>query len=123
MDGFSAYLVVVVWRHGDVGLRAKQVEQLRVGEPEEGLLYLIEWLGTERRTPHPWVAHDLVVMGYPWVGRTVLGAESLDQVRQAFLGLTDPKLLDLFRAKSYVVVTLGDYDEVRREAVCLGLFT
>lgn len=61
------------------------------------------------------------VMGYPWVGRTALGAEPLDQVRQAFLGLTDPKLLDLLRAKSYVAVTPGDYDEVRREAARLGL--
>lgn len=61
------------------------------------------------------------VMGYPWVGRTALGAEPLDQVRQAFLGITDPKLLDLLRAKSYVAVTPGDYDEVRREAARLGL--
>ncbi len=61
------------------------------------------------------------VMGYPWVGRTALGAEPLDQVRQAFLGLTDPELLDLLRAKSYVAVTPGDYDEVRREADRLGL--
>lgn len=61
------------------------------------------------------------VMGYPWVGRTALGAEPLDQVRQAFLGLTDPELLDLLRAKSYVAVTPGDYDEVRREAARLGL--
>jgi len=63
------------------------------------------------------------VMGYPWVGRTALGAEPLDQVRQAFLGLTDPKLLDLLRAKSYVAVTPADYDEVRREAARLGLLT
>ncbi|MDQ3503291.1 MAG: phosphate/phosphite/phosphonate ABC transporter substrate-binding protein [Actinomycetota bacterium] len=63
------------------------------------------------------------VMGYPWVGRTALGSEPLDQVRQAFLGLTDPKLLDLLRAKSYVAVTPGDYDEVRREAARLGLLT
>ena len=63
------------------------------------------------------------VMGYPWVGRTALGAEPLDQVRQAFLGFTDPKLLDLLRAKSYVAVTPGDYDEVRREAARLGLLT
>lgn len=63
------------------------------------------------------------VMGYPWVGRTALGAGPLDQVRQAFLGLTDPKLLDLLRATSYVAVTPGDYDEVRREATRLGLLT
>ncbi len=61
------------------------------------------------------------VMGYPWVGRTALGPEPLDRVRQAFLDITDPKLLDLLRAKSYVPVTPQDYDEVRREAARLGL--
>lgn len=63
------------------------------------------------------------VMGYPWVGRTALGTEPLDQVRQAFLDITDPKLLDLLRAKSYVPVTPEDYEEVRREAARLGLLT
>lgn len=61
------------------------------------------------------------VMGYPWVGRAALGPEPLDRVRQAFLDITDPKLLDLLRAKSYVPVTPADYDEVRREATRLGL--
>ena len=61
------------------------------------------------------------VMGYPWVGRTALGAEPLDQVRQAFLDLSDPDLLDLLRAEDYVAVTPEDYDEVRREAQRLGL--
>lgn len=61
------------------------------------------------------------VMGYPWVGRTALGAEPLDQVRQAFLDLADPALLDLLRARSYVTITDADYDEVRREAARLGL--
>ena len=61
------------------------------------------------------------VMGYPWVGRTALGAGPLDQVRQAFLTLDDPKLLDLLRAQRYVTVQPSDYDEVRREAARLGL--
>lgn len=61
------------------------------------------------------------VQGYPWVGRTALGAAALDRVRAAFLGLRDPALLDLLRARSYVPVTPGDYDEVRREAARLGL--
>lgn len=61
------------------------------------------------------------VQGYPWVGRTALGPRTLDRVRAAFLGLRDPALLDLLRARSYVPVTPGDYDEVRREAARLGL--
>lgn len=61
------------------------------------------------------------VMGYPWVGRTALGPEALDRVRQAFLDLDDPALLDLLRAQDYVTVQPADYDEVRREAARLGL--
>lgn len=61
------------------------------------------------------------VMGYPWVGRTALGAGALDRVRQAFLTLDDPKLLDLLRAERYVTVQPSDYDEVRRGAARLGL--
>ncbi len=61
------------------------------------------------------------VMGYPWVGRTALGPETLDRVRQAFLTLQDPALLDLLRARSYVPVQPADYDEVRHEAARLGL--
>lgn len=61
------------------------------------------------------------VEGYPWVGRTALGENALNQVRDAFLGLRDPALLDLLRARSYVAIAPGDYDEVRREAARLGL--
>ncbi len=61
------------------------------------------------------------VMGYPWVGRTALGPQTLDRVRQAFLAFDDPALLDLLRAEDYVTVQPADYDEVRREATRLGL--
>ncbi len=67
------------------------------------------------------VVQTAEVMGYPWVGRTALGEPVLDAVRQAFLTLTDPALLDLLRARSYVRVQPSDYDEVRREAARLGL--
>lgn len=63
------------------------------------------------------------VMGYPWVGRTQLGTEPLERVRQAFLDLSDPTLLDLLRAEDYVAVQPVDYDEVRREAIRLGLLS
>jgi phosphonate transport system substrate-binding protein len=67
------------------------------------------------------VVGSLEVMGYPWVGRTQLGAGPLDRVRKAFLALSDPELLDLLRAEDYVAVTPADYEEVRREAQRLGL--
>jgi phosphate/phosphite/phosphonate ABC transporter binding protein len=61
------------------------------------------------------------VQGYPWVGRTALGGDTLDDVRQAFLDIDDPALLDLLRAERYVPVQPADYDEVRRSAARLGL--
>jgi phosphonate transport system substrate-binding protein len=63
------------------------------------------------------------VMGYPWVGRTALGKQTLEEIRAAFLAIDDPALLDLLRAKSYVAVTAADYDEVRQQAEQLGLLT
>ena len=61
------------------------------------------------------------VPGYPWVAREALGAEGTDRVRQAFLDIRDPALLDLLRAERYVPVRPEDYDEVRRSAAALGL--
>lgn len=63
------------------------------------------------------------VMGYPWVGRTELGEDVLEQVREAFLAIEDPELLDLLRAESYEAVTDSDYAELREHAEELGLLT
>lgn len=63
------------------------------------------------------------VIGYPWVAREALGEQALDKVRQAFLQIDDPALLDLMRAKRYQAVTAADYDEVRHQAENLGLLT
>jgi len=63
------------------------------------------------------------VVGYPWVGRTALGQENLSKIRDAFLHITDPTLLDLLRAKSYQAVTDADYAEIRDQATRLGLLT
>jgi phosphonate transport system substrate-binding protein len=61
------------------------------------------------------------VMGYPWVARAELGERAHQAIAKAFTAISDPKLLDLLRARSYLPVTAGDYDEVRREAQRLGL--
>ena len=61
------------------------------------------------------------VMGYPWVVRTTVGQPTIDAVRDAFLALDDPTLLDLLRAEDYAAVGAADYEEVRREATRLGL--
>lgn len=63
------------------------------------------------------------VMGYPWVARSGLGEEARSAVIDAFTAISDSKLLDLLRAKSFVKVTAADYDEVRSNASALGLLT
>jgi phosphonate transport system substrate-binding protein len=63
------------------------------------------------------------VMGYPWVVRQALGEETHAALVRAFTSITDPKLLDLLRAKRYVPVTASDYQEVRQMAAKFGLVT
>jgi phosphonate transport system substrate-binding protein len=63
------------------------------------------------------------VMGYPWVAGPDLTGETRDAVTQAFTAMSDPKLLDLMRAKAYVKVSAADYADVRKQATDLGLLT
>lgn len=62
-----------------------------------------------------------LVQGYPWCTSGKMDPKLKEQVRQAFLSIDDPALLDLLRAKRYVSVTAQDYDEVRSDAERLGL--
>ncbi len=66
------------------------------------------------------------VQGYPWVGRTAIGEPTLTRLRDFFTALDSAQpegaaLLDLLAARSYVPVAAADYDEVRVEALRLGL--
>ncbi|GGK76578.1 putative selenate ABC transporter substrate-binding protein [Planomonospora parontospora subsp. parontospora] len=63
------------------------------------------------------------VMGYPWVAGPDLTGETRDAVINAFTAMSDPKLLDLMRAKAYVKVSAADYADVRKQATDLGLLT
>jgi phosphonate transport system substrate-binding protein len=63
------------------------------------------------------------VMGYPWVAREALGDGARTALTRAFTSITDPRLLDLLRARRYVPVTDADYQEVRRYATQFGLVT
>lgn len=62
-----------------------------------------------------------LVQGYPWCAAGTMDPELKEQVRQAFLDIDDPTLLDLLRAKRYVSVTADDYAEIRSDAEKLGL--
>lgn len=63
------------------------------------------------------------VMGYPWVTRDGLDEKARRTIAEAFTAITDPKLLELMRAKGYVRVTAEQYREVRESALRLGLLT
>ena len=67
------------------------------------------------------IVEQMLVMGYPWVVRGRLERALVERITHAFLDVRDPELLGLMRAERYVRVTRSDYDEVRREAVRLGL--
>lgn len=69
------------------------------------------------------VIQETLVQGYPWVTREGLNEQARKTLTDSFTSLTDPKLLDLLRAKSYVTVTDADYADVRANASRLGLLT
>lgn len=62
-----------------------------------------------------------LVQGYPWCVSGKLDPKLKEQVRQAFLDIDDPTLLDLLRASKYVSVSANDYAEIRSDAEKLGL--
>ncbi|HML33653.1 phosphate/phosphite/phosphonate ABC transporter substrate-binding protein [Sporomusa sphaeroides] len=62
-----------------------------------------------------------LVEGYPWVVRDALDKDLEGKIVQAFLGMKDPVLLDLMRAKAFAKVSAENYVEADREAHRLGL--
>ena len=63
------------------------------------------------------------VQGYPWVVRSELGPRAAAALAGAFTAISDPRLLDLLRARRYVRVSAADYEEIRRQASRLGLLS
>lgn len=61
------------------------------------------------------------VLGYPWVARAGLSAQARKQIVDAYEAISDPDLLALMRAKSYVAVTADDYLPLEQQAATLGL--
>ncbi|MFA5845212.1 MAG: phosphate/phosphite/phosphonate ABC transporter substrate-binding protein [Coriobacteriia bacterium] len=62
-----------------------------------------------------------LVQGYPWCVPAGMDPGLKEDIRDAFLGIDDPTLLDLLRARRYVAVDEGDYAELRADAERLGL--
>lgn len=63
------------------------------------------------------------VEGYPWVLRSALGAVAEQAIRNVFLAIDDPDLLDLLRAESYVAATPDAYEDMRRRAEAFGFIS
>jgi phosphonate transport system substrate-binding protein len=58
---------------------------------------------------------------YPWTVQASLPAEFKEEVRSAFLELTDPAVLKPFKGEGFAPVTDKDYDKVRELAPLLGI--
>lgn len=106
--GHDAAALAVLGGSADAaGLELRILRRLvRDGEIPEGALRVIAQREVE---------------GYPWVMRTALGAVAAQRLTAAFTGIDDPALLDLLRAERYQPVRAGDYDEIRRYGIELGL--
>lgn len=67
------------------------------------------------------VIDRILVPGYPWCVAGTVDETRKERIREAFLAIEDPVLLDLLRAQRYAAVTPADYAELRADAVRLGL--
>jgi phosphonate transport system substrate-binding protein len=67
------------------------------------------------------VAESEPIEGYPWVVRDSLSDEDKQVLKDAYLNIEDPELLDLMRAESYEEVTAEDYDYTEKQARALDL--
>ena len=65
-------------------------------------------------TSHPFV-------DYVWVVRKGVDAATADAIKKAFLGMTDPAVLDVLRATKYVVADDAEYEPLRKVAERLKL--
>jgi phosphonate transport system substrate-binding protein len=63
------------------------------------------------------------IEGYPWVVRDSIDDGLKQRIADMFVGLRDPKLLDLLSAKGYERVQSSDYDYIEQKADELGLLT
>ena len=62
-----------------------------------------------------------LVEGYPWVVRDSLDKSLEEKIVNSFMEMTDPELLTLMRAKSFIQVTDANYSEIEEEALRLSL--
>lgn len=67
------------------------------------------------------IGHSRPYPQYPWTMQSSLSPELKKRIREAFLNLDDPQVLEAFKADGFAPVTDADYDVIRELAEILGL--
>jgi phosphonate transport system substrate-binding protein len=112
----------VVYTGGhDTTAQAVANGRVAAGGLEDRILYGLQEDGIIEKGKVRVIEESDPIEGYPWVVRDALSDKDEQALTDAFLGIEDPKLLDLLRAEDYQKVQAGDYDYVEEQARKLDL--
>lgn len=112
----------VVYTGGhDTTAQAVANGRVAAGGLEDRILYDLQEEGIIEKDAVRVIEESDPIEGYPWVVRDALSDKDEQALTNAFLGIEDPKLLDLLRAEDYQRVQAGDYDYVEDQARKLDL--
>ena len=112
----------VVYTGGhDTTAQAVANGRVAAGGLEDRILYGLQEDGIIGKDKVRVIEESDPIEGYPWVVRDALSEEDEQALTDAFLGIEDPKLLDLLRAEDYQKVQASDYDYVEEQARKLDL--
>jgi phosphonate transport system substrate-binding protein len=112
----------VVYTGGhDTTAQAVANGRVAAGGLEDRILYGLQEDGIIEKDKVRVIEESEPIEGYPWVVRDALSEGDEQALTDAFLGIEDPKLLDLLRAEDYQKVQASDYDYVEEQARKLDL--
>jgi phosphonate transport system substrate-binding protein len=112
----------VVYTGGhDTTAQAVANGRVAAGGLEDRILYGLQEDGIIGKDKVRVIEESDPIEGYPWVVRDALSEGDEQALTDAFLGIDDPKLLDLLRAEDYQKVQASDYDYVEEQARKLDL--
>jgi phosphonate transport system substrate-binding protein len=112
----------VVYTGGhDTTAQAVANGRVAAGGLEDRILYGLQEDGIIEKDKVRVIEESDPIEGYPWVVRDALSDKDEQALTDAFLGIDDPKLLDLLRAEDYQKVQASDYDYVEEQARKLDL--
>ena len=112
----------VVYTGGhDTTAQAVANGRVAAGGLEDRILYGLQEDGIIEKDKVRVIEESDPIEGYPWVVRDALSDKDEQALTDAFLGIEDPKLLDLLRAEDYQKVQASDYDYVEEQARKLDL--